>query len=241
MNYCSYCGVELDIEMDTCPLCGTSVTEVIADVRQQEKEIVKSLNEGPSSEKSRITKTQKRKLFWELSMIIMLLGISVTFLIDLLTSGRMGWSKYSVTICFVLAVNISIIHFWRNRLILCLAGSYVLQSLLLVLFDTYAFNIGWAMQLGIPMLAIIYIAILIFIVVIRFTREHGINLIGYFFIASGILSFGIEVILDRYFNDYIKPEWSLFVIISVVPIALILLFVHYRLNKGKELRRIFHI
>ena len=241
MKYCSYCGVELEDTTDICPLCFANTSDELTDVREQERESAYASNEFPDPEGKNLTTLQKRKLFWELSVLILVSGIVVTLLIDLLTSKGITWSKYTVTICLALFIDISLLSFWRNRRLIFLGGTFLTQSLLLVLFDTYASNIGWGIELGIPILAIFYLTIMAFLVIIRITKIHGLNIIGYFFIISGIFTIGIECIIDRYFFGHIVLGWSLFVVVSIVPIALILFFVHFRLKKGRELRRLFHI
>ncbi len=241
MKYCSYCSVELDDTMDICPLCFTNASDELTDVREQERESVRASREFPDPDSKNLTPLEKRKLFWELSVLILVSGIVVTLLIDLLTSKGITWSKYTITICVAFFIDVSLLSFWRNRRLIFLGGTFLTQSLLLVLFDTYTFNIGWGIKLGIPILAIFYLAIIAFMVIIRITKKHGLNIIGYFFIISGTFTVGIECIIDKYFFGYIVLGWSLFVVVSIVPIALILFFVHFRLKKGRELRRLFHI
>jgi choline-glycine betaine transporter len=42
-------------------------------------------------------------------------------------------------------------------------------------------------------------------------------------------------------TEEISFHWSLIVFVCLVPIAAILFYIHYRLNRGIELRRFFHI
>jgi len=50
-----------------------------------------------------------------------------------------------------------------------------------------------------------------------------------------------EVILDNFFQGMTDLRWSLIAAVSVLPVALILSFYHYRLKKGKQLDSFFHV
>jgi uncharacterized membrane protein YvbJ len=111
MNYCKNCGVELEENMNFCPLCGKS----IADETFQNKEDLHyqktKQEERILSDFKELTQIQRRKLFWELSGIILISGMIVTFIIDLITNKGITWSKYSVSVCMVL--------FYRKKYCTC--------------------------------------------------------------------------------------------------------------------------
>lgn len=227
--------------MDTCPLCGTASTSSIPDVRTQYKEASWIAKEKGEAENEKLSLSEKRKLFWELSVIILFAGFCVTLLIDLMTSKSITWSRFSASTCLALIVHFSLFYFLKNRLYILLTGSFLTMSMLILLFDSFTFHLGWGSLIGIPILLFIYASILAFILVMRYSQEQGLNLIAYCFIIIGILSFGIESVLDLYFIEKIQVGWSFFVIVTLLPIALVLLFLHYRLKKGRKLRRLFHI
>jgi len=241
MIACPRCGVELDDGMHNCPLCNYSGTEVQAD-----SEEASQISENPQREKIlsdyvNLTQHQKRKLFWELSNIILFSGILVTLMINVISAKGITWSKYTITICLVLFANVTLFSFWRNRLMILLGGSFLSTSLLLVLLDLFNERIGWGTQLGVPLLFSLYAVILMLTFVIRLTKQHGFNILGCFFLATGLLCICADGVLSRYFTGKITCHWSLIVSVCLIPIAAILFYIHYRLNRGMDLRRFFHI
>jgi len=134
MIYCKNCGVELEESMNYCPLCGESIDE-----KAVKKEYEKSAQPRPKeklfSDYESLTQKQRRKLFWEVSGIILISGIIVTLIIDLMINKSITWSKYSVTVSLVLFVNTTLITFWRHKILLLFVGSFVSTSVLLILFD----------------------------------------------------------------------------------------------------------
>jgi hypothetical protein len=241
MKICYNCGVELDEHMQACPLCHFSSFDQPAEPTENSSFLTDQQNERLLSDYVKLTKVQKRKLFWEMSGIILFSGILVTLMIDVVTTKGITWSRYSVTVCLVLFANVTLLSFWRHKLFILLGGSFITTSLLLVLLDLYNNKVGWGSQLGIPLLLSIYLIIYIMTRLFRIIKRHGFNILGLVFIASGVLSLCIEAVLSRYFTNKITFEWSLIVFACMVPISAVLFFIHYRLNRGIELRRFFHI
>lgn len=241
IKICSNCGVELDEHLQACPLCGFSTFDQPAERTEKRNFPADQQSEKLLSDYVKLTKDQKRKLFWELSGIILFSGILVTFMIDVVASKTITWSRYSITVCLVLFANVTLLSFWRHRFLMLLGGSFITTSLLLVLLDLYNNKVGWGSQLGIPLLLFIYLIIFILGLLIRIIKHRGFNILGLVFVAFGVLSLCIEGVLSRYFAHKITFQWSLIVLACMVPIAAILFFFHYRLNRGIELRRFFHI
>lgn len=241
MKICPNCKVELEGDMKSCPLCDYPI-----DNKQADPEIMQNIsidteddNFIPGYEK--LTVMQKRKLFWELSGIILFSGIMVTLIIDFVTSKSVTWSKYTITVCLVLFANFSLITFWRHRLTILLGGSFVFSSLLLVLLDLYSHKIGWGIRLGVPILLSFYAIVFVLALLVRSAKRKGLNVLAYFFVAIGVFSICNEVLISLYFLRQVELSWSLIIFVSMIPIAAILSFIHYRLNRGIELNRFFHI
>jgi hypothetical protein len=241
MRICPQCGVELDEHMSVCPLCNCSDFQHQANPTDNVITRDDQPDEKFLSGFFSLTREQKRKLFWELSGIILLSGVLITLIIDMVTSKSITWSRYTVTVFLVMFVNTTLLSFWRNRILLFLGGSFLSTSLLLVLLDMYNNRIGWGTQLGVPILFAFYLIVFIMTRVISVTKQRGFNILGYGFIAAGAMSVCIDGILSQYSTNEISLRWSLIVFACIIPVAAILFFLHYRLNKGVDLRRFFHI
>jgi len=240
MNYCKNCGVELDEKMNFCPLCGETIKDKIEN-KVYSKSVKPQAKEKLLTEYESLNQKQRRKLFWELSGIILVSGIIVTLIINFIINKSITWSKYSVTISLVLLINTTLITFWRNRIILMFVVSFISTSMLLVLFDMYNQNVGWGIRLGIPFLFSIYFIFFLIVILIFKFKQRGFNLLAFLFIAIGLLSICFEGIISYYHRKVFYLHWSLIVIVCMIPISAILFFIHYRLKKGIDLKRFFHI
>lgn len=240
MNYCNKCGVELDDNMNFCPLCGLSIGEK-SDESEPSISVQSIEKDKIIDDFEKLSQVQKRKLFWELSNIILLSGILVTITINLFLNKSITWSSYSTVTSLAVLANISIFTFWRHRMLVMVLGSLVSTSLLLILLDLFSTNVGWGIKLGIPILLSFYLLLLLVIGLIRISKQVGFNILAIAFLAIGIFSICVDGFVSLYFIHQFQIRWSIIVSISMIPISGLLFYVHYRLKKGVDLKRFFHI
>ena len=239
MDYCNNCGVELEENMDVCPLCKESTRDA------EETENISTDTDIDVSEMypkfDRLSNKQRHKLFWELSGLILIAEILITAIIDFIINKNITWSKYSITVSLVILVNFTLFTFlWRRNLLLIFL-SFISTSALLMLLDLYNQNIGWGIKLGIPLLFSFYFWVVMLMMITKYTKQHGLNMLAYYFLAVGFFTMCIDAIISIYKTNVIHLQWSIIVIVCVIPISAILLYLHYRLNKGIYLKRFFHI
>jgi hypothetical protein len=66
-------------------------------------------------------------------------------------------------------------------------------------------------------------------------------LIAFSFIAAAMLCICTDAVLSYFTNHFFRLRWSIIVSACIIPVTVILFFVHYRLKKGRNLKRAFHI
>jgi len=188
-----------------------------------------------------LTQHQQRELAWELMAVILVSGVLVSVIVDLFINKQLSWSKYPIAIGLACLINISLIIFAQKRLFLLLSGSFISASLLLLSLDLFDRHLGWGIELGIPLIFVTYLAGYFFSILIRKSRQKGLNRIAYFLIAAGMLCLCIEGILSLYTDQLLRLQWSLIVLVSVLPVSGILFYIHYRLKRATNLKKFFHI
>jgi len=242
MKTCNYCRVELDVEMNYCPLCGhKSNTPVITTGQTKSPQQV---TQEPSAEVydfDELTRPQKNKLVWEISSIVLLSGMLVTCVIDLLLNRDITWSRYSIATGVFSLASVSLLVFASKRPFWMVAGLFFSTSLLLLLFDLFNHEFTWGLRLGIPMALLISLVVYALIVLIVKSKQKGINIIAYSLMAAGIMCFFIEGVISWYSTNELSWKWSLIVLICVVPVSGILAYIHFRLKRVTNLRKFFHI
>jgi len=238
---CKNCAVELEKNMNFCPLCGEPVISSYLGNNEYITIRKQACEEKQFTDFQKLTPREKRKFFWEISGIIFLSGIVITLIIDLIANSRISWSRYPITICAVLFINVTLIFFLYHKYVLLLLGSFVSTSSLLILYDMFNNNLDWGIKLGIPLLLAAYLIIFFFIIVTRQVKKPGLNIVAYSLIASGLLAICTEGIILLHTINRLRFEWSIIVMASVLPVSVLLLFFHHRVIKGVNLKRFFHI
>jgi hypothetical protein len=240
-HICPNCRVELESAMRACPLCNFTDFENPSIPGELISTSGKLPGSRTISEYEKLSPVQKRKLFWELSGIALISVIVVTLIINLVSAQGITWSRYPITACLVLFVNITLFSFLRHRLLYLLSGSFISTSALLVLFDLFNNAIGWGTHLGIPILFSIYLISFFITMMLNHSKQKGFNILAWLFLSAGLLSLCIDGILSDYLKNRFNFHWSLIVMVCIIPVSGILFYIHYRLKKGIELRQFFHI
>ena len=241
MKTCNYCGIELENNMNFCPLCGEPVMDKDAEKteyinvrkRQQEEKLLTPYQ--------KLTISQKLKIFWQVSGIIFISGILVSLIIDFIANNTITWSKYPIAACSVLFINSTLITFLYKKNVLFLIGSFISTSGFLFLLDLFDNPSGWSVKLGVPILLAAYIIVVILVKLIKKAERKSLNVIAYSLISAGLLSICTEGIINLYAKNQLHFEWSFIIMASVIVISSILLYIHYKLKKGIDLKRFFHI
>jgi hypothetical protein len=120
-------------------------------------------------------------------------------------------------------------------------GSFIAISAFVIILDFFSGNIGWGVKLGIPLVFAAYLVVLTLVILVKTAKEKQLNIITYSIIASALLCVCIEGIISLYQDNTLKLNWSLIVIACIVPVSAILTYMQYRMKKGTDLKRFFHI
>ena len=227
--------------MNFCPLCGEPVLDkdsAYSEILQVSRSRV---NREPQTQFQKLTAFQQRKLVWEIIGIILVSGGLITLIIDLISHSAMTWSKYPAMICLVLFINATLTAFWNRRIILLLSASFIVSALLLIFIDLDAGIREWWGYAAVPWLFAAYLVLYGFIVLIGRLRQYGLNMIALILVTGGVLSICLDGIISLYVRHSFHLGWSVIVMVSILPVAAFLLLVHFRLKRGTDLKRFFHI
>ncbi|MFO8055406.1 MAG: DUF6320 domain-containing protein [Bacteroidales bacterium] len=241
MITCKNCGVKLEKHMNYCPLCGHASPATESDNEEHFNDNIQNPKKKSLSDYLMLSDLQKRKLLWKISTIILISALIVTIIINLLFNSQITWSKYSTTVILVLFANITLIWYTPRNLYVLIGGSLLSTAILLFLLDHYQGSLSWSLNLGIPLLLAVYVLGFALYVIIKNLNDKGLNMIAYILLATSILSVLTELLISLNSTGEWSLHWSLIVLASVLPASLLLFFIHYRLKKGTELKRFFHI
>ena len=236
--YCQSCGVELEDDMQLCPLCGQPAVGDRSDNKVQD---ISTMKWRDSSFVPKQMSQPQKKLTWEIVSLILLSGAIATFGVDFIINARITWSEYPAAICLAIFCYVSLFAFSRQTLSIKVAGGLLLSSVSLVILDLLTGGARWSTGLGIPLLFICNVVVLLFITIIRRSKYKGINLIAYAFLCASFICISIEGVVSVFKNEELRLHWSIIVASCVIPVVIVLLFMHFRLKKGRSLEKTFHV
>ena len=234
MSYCTNCGVELDEGLVSCPLCGfTSGKKDNTESRDQ--------SEHYPSDIILLYKKESRKHIWELSGVISFSGIAVCTIVDLVIHKSLSWSLFADTSIMASWIWLTLILLAFRKYFIIVPGLLITLLTTLFLFDLFNPPVNWFYRLGLPITIALFISITIIILLWKVAHFKGFNILAIAFLVLSGFCIVSEVFIDKYLFNKIDIRWSAIVAVSILPIALVLLFVHYRMKKGKRLDSYFHV
>jgi len=136
---------------------------------------------------------------------------------------------------------ITLIIYWTGKRWKKILGSFVVTFLMLFFIDFVAQGIDWALLVALPLLLGTYgIGLALYLVAHRM-KYYGFNLLAYLFLGLAVLLMLLEGTLSYYHHNALMLDWSIIVLISFLPVDAVLFYIHFRLKKNPDLKKIFHI
>jgi hypothetical protein len=232
MMVCSNCGIQLDDGLKICPLCGK-------DQGNDSKE--EHVASNYPSDIIQLHKRENRKHLWELAGIIAFSGIAVCTIVDLLVSKSLRWSLFSDVLISAVWIILTLFLFAYKRTLVLVASLMITILIALFLIDLITSGQNWFLPVGLPITAAAFITIGSVIILYMAAHFKGLNIIAASFIVLAGFCIVTEMILDKYLDGVVDLRWSLIAAISILPVASVFFFYHYRLKKGNRLDSFFHV
>lgn len=235
MSYCVNCGVELAESEKVCPLCHTEVINPKAPWKEPRV--------GPYPPRlERVLNRIDRKYVAAIVSILLEVPVFICILCDLLGDGALSWSGYVLASALLLLVWVVVpLYFSRFHGIQFLA----LDGLATLVFLA-AVNLGvegeWFLPLAAPVTLAAFGGVLLLIFFYR--QPWGKSLLSRFSLALLVLAgfcLLVEVFVDLYALGRVSLEWSLFVLIPCLLLALLTKLLDRKEKLKQEiLKRMFY-
>lgn len=228
MAYCAKCGVELDKEVERCPLCNYAVP---SDLYQE------SEAKFPKAIASYEERSKKRKVrIGIVTSFVFILLILTMFLSNIKSSHELSWAK---------ATNISLFLAWISILILLrykkgkeywtATKFFAILVIFFILLDLKDGVLTSALTLELSLVIFIYIFALIAIYLYKRLGIKNIFLvIAVYFIIVEILLVFIDIAVGIYLYESFRVTFSLYTLIPMVGLCILSLYFHY--DMAEELK-----
>lgn len=233
MALCPECKIDIGIA-DRCPLCGYSVNPQ-AKKDFAEKGLFKNAAKFKADDKAR------RMVALETLVVSCMIAAVAILATDLINDMRLSWSPYPLlSLALLLSILVPIL-LWPKNPLLYLGTELISVLAYLLAMDAVDGNLGWALQLGIPISFVAFLMTGITVAMCLKAKRRGLNVLAYVFFAAAGFCLGLESILTLYGQEPFRLYWSAITASALIPVALFLLYAHYRLTKNSTLRKIFHL
>lgn len=232
MSYCVNCGVELADSEKHCPLCDT---EVINPNRPWTGE---GYRPYPSDIDSMMEHIDRRYIASLLTSIL-IIPVFVTLVCNLAYGGVITWSAYVMGAAVMLFVWFILPFYFKSYKLLIFLALDCLSIILYLLFINLVVNkVNWFFPVGLPIS--LCFSVLLLISAWLFRRGNGQLLLvrlSIIMIDISILCFVIEVSTDLYVHDIVNTNWSPFVVVPCLVLAVIAQIIERRKNLKEEIRK----
>lgn len=232
MRTCSTCGVEVEEDVDRCPLCGTPLREGLAGQPPEANQAAE-----PEVPASRV-----RRWLWEVVSLLAVTAITIVLAIDLASGFDVSWSLYPISaVAFLWACATSAIALGRRPVALLAALAAAIVALLFVL-QLLTGGRPWFVPLALPLVGVAVVASAGAGAVVRRFRLPPLPAIAVVTLAFGLAAIGVEYVLNRALSNGTVVSWSLVVLACALSLSLALLLIHKRLKeRHSDIRRMFHL
>lgn len=248
MTYCPSCRVTLADDCMLCPLCqAPSVISdgPLPDITATHSDEIGIVQYSPyvqnADQGEKLTIEEQRFIISELLAVSFGIILVITVGVDFLVSNTVTWSKYTSLILGTLWLFLAMpLVLWGHP---WLVFAILAPSLPAVLFLMAFFSgdVSWFILLALPITLVVEAVVLSSFVLIAHEKQKGLNCVGIILGALAVLCVGIDVILGRYLSGTITLEWSVVVMVSLLPVAGFFFYLHYRVTKKATLRKLFRL
>ncbi len=227
MSICKNCGVDLGEGNEKCPLCEPADRGTVSF--------------ASPADLFRFSKIVKTRTLYEITMLLLVSGVIVTVAIDIVFVSGMSWSLLTTACIGYLIAMVSCIYFLGGKPYLVTGAAMAATLIFLWVTDLLTGNHGWFLTVAAPLVISGALLTAAVIFLNSLSRYRGLNLLSTIMIAMAIYAVITEYLTDRLLTSEFTPQWSVVTAASLTIIALIFLFVHYRLKRGRSLGRLFHV
>lgn len=235
MSYCVNCGVELAASEKCCPLCGVEV------VNPRQPHLEDSWRPYPKREDPMITRLNHRFIAVILS-ISLALPATICLAIDRAYTGRLTWSLY-------VAGSLIMIWCWIVPVFLYRKPGYfkialpISASLLafLLMIERLQPDRGWFVPLALPLVLLCTILVSMLAVLGSRRIVRGFAIPAAILACAGLLTIGVELIVNYYETESIKLFWSWFIFLPCLALAALSLAIARRQRVKTEILKRLHL
>ena len=237
MSYCVNCGVELEKSEKNCPLCGV---EVVNPARPYNDKAVRPYPKRLDPINARIN----RQFIASVLSIILAFPAVLCLAINLSFNDGLTWSLYvtgALAIIWTAAVPVYLYRKPGLTILFLPVLASMLLYLLLIAFLQRESESHWYLKLALPIVLLTAVLFYVNAWLIIHRRVRGFAIPAMILISAGLLTVGCDVTIGLYMGASWLPDWSLYVLIPCLALAMLSLTVARRQSIREEIKKRLHL
>ena len=234
--YCSRCGVEVDLAVEKCPLCEAPIQKLpIDDGSPWPKE------EAPAAPAPPMSTDERKALARTLTTLGLLIPVSIVLTVDWFINRTLSWSLF-VLVSLGAAWMWSLLPLIFNRkpyqliLSITIVAIAALSAIGVLTGDT-----GWIPPIAVPIVLIAGALGSGVTILTRRTMRVGGNMAAWILQSMAFLAVCADILINSQLKGSLRPGWSIIAASTLLPISILLLYLHYRPSRQRKIRRYFHV
>ncbi len=232
MSYCVNCGVELNKDLNGCPLCNTPVINP-----NEIAETHKKASAFPE-EKGNVEVVKRKDLAVLLSAVVVATSVTCG-LLNLWVFNSTPWSFVIIGACAIIwVIMLPVVIYTKLPIYISLLADGAITAGYLYLLTYMTSGKEWFWGIGLPIVILATVILELFTFSVRRLPRAFLTIALYCFIAIGAFCIGLEIIIDRHLYDDVTIQWSgvVLTICGIVIITIITLLSRRRLRNAVRRR-----
>jgi hypothetical protein len=233
MSLCMYCGVEVEEDVRSCPLCQNPL---------------RPETEGGQPEPTRLApipqKVSRRMRRWLLEAISLLTatGAIVVVAVNLAFGMSLTWGRYPLAAIGFLWLATVLLLPSRRSVWASLVAEVAAASLFLFVLDWLTPGASWFLPLALPLTLLAGTILALTLVVVRRLDLSAFAIIGTAMLAAALFLLGLELFLNRHLVGRWFVSWSAATFTCTLPLVLLLFYLERRFKPMRaEIRKFLHL
>lgn len=243
MSYCINCNIEVDSFIEKCPLCQSDIqkSDNINQILEEKK--YPELTKEEEKKVPKISGKKKQLVAWEAVSVAAIVPMLIILAINMIVEKgfTVTWSRYPLIGVALAWLLITVPLFLLKKPTLVIIGETLSIIAFLVLIDVADGSVDWYYQIALPIIGVIIVVTSVVVIISIKVKNKGANIGAFVLFGISLICLGLDFVFHITDEGIVTISWSLYVIVPLVILGVFLLYLHYRLTRIVDIKRVLEI
>ena len=243
MSYCKNCSVEVDSFIEKCPLCQSDIQKSDNFNQILEEKKYPELIGEEEKKIPKISGKKKQLVAWEAVSVSAVVPILIILAINMIVEKGfiVTWGIYPLIGIALAWLLITVPLFLLKKPALVIIGETLSIIAFLVLIDVADGSVDWYYQIALPIIGVITVVTSVVVIISIKVKNKGPNIGAFVLFGISLICLGLDFVFHITDEGIVTISWSLYAIVPLVILGGFLLYLHYRLTRIVDIKRVLEI